>query len=500
MSLIIGCLLMVSVGRTENINKLLEKNEIEKAKLLYVSSGEKMKNEYGRQIAQYYFARQQFDSAGVYYKKSGLENEYKLVVRLNGLQMIKQNKPIEALKCFQEIGYVEGAKHCLEIITEHFIKTENYDSAYSNLTRLGYGPDSSYIKIAESCEDYLRFDSAAIFYSKSGIEALAENARKMHSVWGEIKPGGIVKQIEMPVEISKNQVIKTKALFSADGKQIAILYVGATSMFFFDLNQLEKPIKLPYIFPLSDFDYSPDGNYAAVSSIDCAELLNLKNSPLIKKFDCNYIPPSIVKPIISLAFGANGKYLVTVHHRGNIFLWNLDNGEATELFNAVSNTKGIMFHDVDVSDESNVAITRNNNSEWIWDLNEKQVLFKIDNYFSDMKISPNGQYIIHLGSFQDRLNKKGMSVNIWDVTTQKQIKEFIFENKKFDHICISPDFKNFACADKDIYICSMDDGSIVHTLTGGHEVEITSISYNKTGRVLSSADRDGRVCIWKLFD
>ena len=153
--------------------------------------------------------------------------------------------------------------------------------------------------------------------------------------------------------------------------------------------------------------------------------------------------------VTSVAFSADGKYVVSGSDDKSVKLWSTDTGE--------------------------VVRTLTGHGGWVW----------------SVAFSADGKYVVS--------GSRDTSIKIWSTDTGDVVRTLTGHSGGVTSVEFSADGKYVVSGsgDKSIKIWSTDTGAVVHTLTG-HSQYVRSVAFSADGKYVVSGSNDNSIKIWSF--
>ena len=283
---------------------------------------------------------------------------------------------------------------------------------------------------------------------------------------------------------------------------------------------------------LTSFDISPDSKYIVTSSEDkTIKLWNITNGEILYTlFETTYSPiavcfssdgksiysatkrhilnrwdankASFINQIISfeswwdkinvISCSNNGKY-INVGFKNGFYIKDIENGQ---LIN--SNIKSSVYN-IDINSVTNHIVLACDKDIKLLDLPNLNVYrtFKSSNYPSDVKFTPDGNFIINSSNYSNE-------INLWRISNQQIVNVIKTEYENNTSIDISPDGKYLVISSLDGRVKVRGNEIIIFNLTNNKKIisfkgdgNIKKIRFSPNGKYLA-AEFDDFLNIWDV--
>jgi len=222
-----------------------------------------------------------------------------------------------------------------------------------------------------------------------------------------------------------------------------------------------------------------------VGNDNTLRLWNLENSSEIRVFENNK------EPILSVAFSADGKEVLSGGDDDNVKLWDRNSGHL--IHSMLGHWDDV--HCVTFVPNSHFALSGSENgSIRLWDLDRGVEIRSFVGHTGSVEsiaCSQNRKLMISAG--------KDLNIRIWDFNTGKELLHINGHLGEVNAIRLSPD-DNFILgggSDGTVRIWDVTSGEQV-CLLEGHEKAVLCLAYSMDGRKVVTGGVDGTARIWKL--
>ncbi len=169
---------------------------------------------------------------------------------------------------------------------------------------------------------------------------------------------------------------------------------------------------------------SPDGSFCVSGISSTAELRNTKNGQTVRSFVGH------TDSVVSAAFSADGKWLITGSMDNTARVWDVATGDQVLLLSG--NTGEVQS--VAISSDGSQVLTGSNTARlWNIFLKDQQLVFTVPAAITSSALAPDGQSIL--------IGDESGNSGIWDLGSGKLIHEFPKDNHDVKTVAISPDGK-----------------------------------------------------------
>ncbi|MFM7407319.1 MAG: eIF2A-related protein [Cuspidothrix sp.] len=194
--------------------------------------------------------------------------------------------------------------------------------------------------------------------------------------------------------------------------------------------------------------------------------------------------------ILSVAFSLDGKLLATGDVNGEIYLWQVADGQP------ILNCKGHAgwIHAIAFSpDGKMICSASSDHTVKLWDIWDGSCLKTLTGHHQRVRsicFSPNGQLIASGGS--------DATIRIWDSHTGECLKVFSGHKNYVWSVAFSPDGRIIASGseDKTIKLWDVNTGQCRQTLSE-HERWVRSVAFSPDGTLIASGSGDRTLKIWE---
>ena len=283
--------------------------------------------------------------------------------------------------------------------------------------------------------------------------------------------------------------------FSPDGRLIAV-GLKDRGVALWDARRL---LRVATLLPTGDVDtevkalaFSPDGRLlVAVTGRGEATLWDVPSRARRRHFYASGVGG--FGGVIGVAFGADGKTLVTVG-AGGVTIWNVETGGKLADF-----TAGFVASDLGLSADGRIAAFADglDYGAQVWDLvtRRRVATFDADNEADELAVavSPDGRTVA-VGAY-------GRFVRLWDVRTEKLVREIDTRGNGVFSLEFSPDGRTLAVSGQEPLASLWDvtTGSQIGpsiTVPGGRRWAMMDLSPD--GRRLLATAANGRAAVWDV--
>jgi WD40 repeat protein len=237
--------------------------------------------------------------------------------------------------------------------------------------------------------------------------------------------------------------------------------------------------------------FSNDGNFIATVVKDYIVIWDAKGGQEVARLYGR--KDTMIRKII---FTLDSKYLLSIDSNGSVREWDLKTFKLSNLmFNQLM--EDVSHADISLNCKflACVSFEKGPNPIQIWDLNNKQLITKLENteLSSSIVFNADGS-LIAVARFD---------IVLWDIKTLKHfgkplqghtrvLKQMIFssDNKWLASICHSGN---------EIRLWSIDNQQQVGDVMLGHPESVTAIAFSPDGNYLVSAGYEGAIQIWNVF-
>lgn len=194
--------------------------------------------------------------------------------------------------------------------------------------------------------------------------------------------------------------------------------------------------------------------------------------------------------IMSVAFSADGKRLVSGSYDKSVKLWDATTGR--ESLTLVGHTAQVMTVAIS-ADGKQVASGGYDKQAKVWDATSGKEVTSVaatDSYLTSVTFSPDGK----------RFASAGVTpAKVWDSATGKELLDLKGHGANVNCVVFSPAGKQLASASHDMTIKLRDAVTGQERLTlKGHLDAVTSVAFSPDGKWLASASHDQTVKVWDV--
>ncbi len=255
--------------------------------------------------------------------------------------------------------------------------------------------------------------------------------------------------------------------------------------------------------------WSTDGSYLAVSKKDKIYILDHKNFKVLEELR-GQISDISAGDVTSVAFSPNGKYLLSGHKSGEVFIWSTKTwgnvmapwGMAWTLStgsvpSVAFSPDGKLLATGDWDNRIDIWLAENwkelkrfKNSEPSKDIPKKYTIFRsVQSQVRSIDFSPNGELLATGGN--DRI------IRIWSTDTWKNIKSLKGGENWISSVTFSPDGKYLASGDHDgeVYIWDVKKWNIEKTFSE-HSIRCLCVTFSPDGHYLASGGDNGELFLY----
>ena len=281
--------------------------------------------------------------------------------------------------------------------------------------------------------------------------------------------------------------------FSPDGKTIASLSDAIVYLWDASNNDLKntftRDINNDHIDDVNLITFSPNGEtIATANSDDTVSLWDVATAELSATLTGH------TGSVYSVAFSPDGKTLASSSRDGTVCLWNAASGAyKTTLIGHVLEVRSVAFS----PDGKTIASSSLDGTVCLWDAVSHDHTATFTGHiteFASIAFSPDGRALAHAGGWDKK-------VYLWDVETAKQKRALIGHTDEVTSVAFSPDGKTVASGggadDPKIRLWDPNSGVLKMILVGHQWGGINDVAFSRDSRLIASAGRDEKVCLWK---
>jgi WD40 repeat protein len=222
--------------------------------------------------------------------------------------------------------------------------------------------------------------------------------------------------------------------------------------------------------------FSPLSNIIASASNDSSVLIWQPDGIILKKL-------RQPEGITSLAFSADGNFLITGSYDQRVRLWNVNDGTIIKEF---SGHKGTVWTVAFSPDGKTIASAGEDKTIKLWNIESGALLHSMTGHTLNIwsvRFSPDGTKIAS-GSFDN-------TANIWNVAEGKLIKKLAGHSEAVVDVAWSPDGISLATGsdDKTINIWNVATGKVILTLDNESH-DVYAVTFSADGKRLLTGSRD----------
>lgn len=235
---------------------------------------------------------------------------------------------------------------------------------------------------------------------------------------------------------------------------------------------------------------SPVGIILASAGAKTVKLWNPNTGKLLR---------TLSVPAWTVNFSPDGQIFASGSQDGSLNLWDVQTGKLIRTLKHSEPVIGVVFSPDGETLVSNLdlgSIIR------LWNWRTGQIIRIKDDPdayqkgFSNFKtqpatFSPDGQTLFAISG-------SGSQIQSWNVKTGKRTGSF--DAKSLIHaVALSPDGNTLATGIQDnaIKLWNIDDGKLIHTLTG-HQGQVRTVAFSPDGKLIASGSQDGTVKLWNV--
>lgn len=191
----------------------------------------------------------------------------------------------------------------------------------------------------------------------------------------------------------------------------------------------------------------------------------------------------------AIKFSPNGRLLASASDDNTIKIWDVKSGREKRTLVGHSNYVTCLSFS---PDGNRLVSGSEDNTVRVWDVygnNAERIKLEAGDEMITTCFSLDGSYIAS-ASFLDGI------ISIYDAYTGKTVHSFNGDSF-INNICLHPTDKRTLAtsADSIIKIWNMEDGSLLHTLSGHHR-NIHYIAFSQNGKYMASASSDKTIMLW----
>ncbi|WP_066424077.1 NB-ARC domain-containing protein [Anabaena sp. 4-3] len=236
---------------------------------------------------------------------------------------------------------------------------------------------------------------------------------------------------------------------------------------------------------LSGYDFS---NLTIWSG--CLQHTNLQNVNFTDADLSQSVFAKQLASILSIAFSPDGRLLATGDVNGEIYLWQITDGQP--ILNCQGHAGWV--HSIAFSpDGKTLCSASSDHTIKLWDVWDGSCLKTLTGHHQRVRsiaFSPNGKLIASGGS--------DATIRLWDVNTGECLKVFSGHNSYVWSVAFSPDGSMIASGseDRSIKLWDVNTGECYHTLSA-HERWVRTLAFSPDGKLIASGSGDRTLKIWE---
>lgn len=292
---------------------------------------------------------------------------------------------------------------------------------------------------------------------------------------------------QIKVQLGHSEPINS-AVFSPDGKYIASggndncvkLWDVKTSKEIYTLKNHSKKV--------TSVKFSPDGKYIASGSEDkTIVLVDVITQKVIRRFKDHD------SRILSIDFSPDGTQIISGFSDGTLILFNVQNGNTIKkYFTQDTDINAVAFSP---DGDSFASLSKENLK--IWEKNTDIAIRTLSSEVSGrgLAYSPDGKFLAS--------NVKGNKINIWEVSSGKEINTYEDNTSFINTISYSPNGKYLASGssifDNSVKVWNLETGYSASTYRF-YESGVTSVAFSKDSKFLLSASEDKTIVYFNTDD
>jgi WD40 repeat protein len=230
---------------------------------------------------------------------------------------------------------------------------------------------------------------------------------------------------------------------------------------------------------------SPDGEFLASATGSVIRLWEAQSGREIRAFAGHQ------GSVRSVAFGLNGKNLVSASDDNTVRLWQVDNGREIRAF---AGHQGPVSSVAFSPDGKSLASASHDNTVRLWQIDsgqEVRTFAKHQKEVTSVAFSPDGKSLAS--------GSKDETIRLWESDTGREIRVFSGHQQRVTSLAFSPNGKSLASGsdDKTIRLWQTASGRQIEILSG-HQESVTSVAFSPDGRSLASGSEDKTVRLWQF--
>ncbi|BBM87212.1 protein kinase [Candidatus Uabimicrobium amorphum] len=217
--------------------------------------------------------------------------------------------------------------------------------------------------------------------------------------------------------------------------------------------------------------YSPNMKTIAITSDNLLQLFD-KNGKYISQWQNN-------AKIRDIAYHPSSAFIAAASSDNHVYMWSTSKRKAQKLIS----------HDGEITmlrvapNQRLYATVAKDNVICLWDT-QGQIVHYLEGHtaaINDIDFQQNSEYIVSTGDDK--------TVRIWNVKTGREQVSFT-TNAAMHKVRYSPDGKKIvACAAKTLFLWNVQNEKLVRRYSG-HQREITSVTFDRSSRIICSGDKD----------